>query len=216
MIVFSSSSTKRGLFSRRSRQNDESSRTAPYEDQHAGDHSVSTDAYVVKRVTPPASFDAIDDLLPLRLRAIHKDNDSCLICSENYECGAVVCSLPCGHMYHCNCIGDWLGRNCTCPVCRYELPTDDPDFEQGREMRMKTRSILEDCGNSKAAFAVQNNNALAQRRKMVRKGEKNTNLQLIVGRALRFHDKMASKDDCSEHTQASSDCSSSVSDATSH
>ena len=203
MIFFSSSRTRgRGLFSRRSRQNDESSRTASYEDEDTSDNSVT---YVARpRTTPPASVDAICDLLPLRLRAIPNGNDSCLICSDHYECGSdVVCSLPCGHIYHYNCIGDWLGRNCTCPVCRYELPTDDPTFEHGREMRMKDRSIVNDCAKSKAEF-VAVHNALAKRREAPFKGEKHTILQMGA-RALRFHEEMTNTDCCFQHTQESSD-----------
>ena len=93
--------------------------------------------------TPPASSDVINDLIPLRLRALHEYNDECLICSETFEIGCVVTSLPCGHMYHSDCIVGWLHRNCTCPICRYELPTDDPNFEKGRTERMKQRQIVE-------------------------------------------------------------------------
>ena len=130
----------------------------------------------------------------------------------------MVCSsLPCGHMCHFNCIGgDWLGRNCTCPVCRYELPTDDPDFEQGREMRMKDRSIVNDCAKSKAAFAAPVHNALAKRREAALKGEKHANLQMVVP-ALRFHDEIANTDCCFQQPQeSSSDCSSTVSDVEGH
>jgi hypothetical protein len=205
-----------GIFSRRSRRNDESSRTASYDEEDTSDNSTS-DANVAKRgTTPPAAIDAIGDLLPLRLRAIPEDNDSCIICSENYECGsAVVCSLPCGHMYHYDCISDWLGRNCTCPVCRYELPTDDPDFEQGREIRMKAHPIVNDCAKSKAAFTAVHN-ALAKRREAaLKEGEENTKLNMVF-RALRFHDELANIDCCFEHTQESRVCSSSVIDVGGH
>jgi large subunit ribosomal protein L40e len=45
----------------------------------------------------------------------------CLICSSEIEKGASVQSmqvLKCGHVFHRNCIGAWIGRSATCPTCR--------------------------------------------------------------------------------------------------
>jgi hypothetical protein len=86
---------------------------------------------------PPASLDAMNKLVQFRLRGIDEDDEECLICAETYEIGCVVTPLPCGHLYHSTCVTDWLCRQCTCPVCRCEIPTDNADYEAGRPERMK-------------------------------------------------------------------------------
>ncbi|NWJ09545.1 RN103 ligase, partial [Crypturellus undulatus] len=44
----------------------------------------------------------------------------CVVCLENFESRCLLTALPCGHVFHQNCIGVWLagGRHC-CPVCRW-------------------------------------------------------------------------------------------------
>ncbi|KGL91257.1 E3 ubiquitin-protein ligase RNF103, partial [Charadrius vociferus] len=44
----------------------------------------------------------------------------CVVCLENFANGCLLMGLPCGHVFHQNCIVMWLasGRHC-CPVCRW-------------------------------------------------------------------------------------------------
>ena len=50
----------------------------------------------------------------------------------------MMTQLPCGHTYHTGCIAMWFKKHCTCPECRYEVPTDDFFYELDRAERMKS------------------------------------------------------------------------------
>jgi hypothetical protein len=103
---------------------------------------------------PPASDAAIASLIQSPLTAkelILFQNKMCSVCCEVFKVDQVVSRLPCGHVYHPNCVEPWLARHCTCPSCRYELPTDDDDFEEGRMERMNLRKLPEICSDCDAS-----------------------------------------------------------------
>ncbi|PKA57366.1 E3 ubiquitin-protein ligase RING1 [Apostasia shenzhenica] len=50
------------------------------------------------------------------------DNNCCAVCKDEISPTQSAKKLPCSHHYHENCIGLWLDRRNTCPLCRYELP----------------------------------------------------------------------------------------------
>ena len=55
----------------------------------------------------------------------HIDHDSCSICIGEYEDSSRVKMLTCKHLFHENCIDEWImkGRdtNIVCPVCWTDL-----------------------------------------------------------------------------------------------
>lgn len=63
----------------------------------------------------------------------------CPVCQEGYagKPGAVVCRLPCRHLFHEECVLAWLRKRNTCPMCRFELPAADEAYEVGRFERQR-------------------------------------------------------------------------------
>ena len=49
------------------------------------------------------------------------ENNNCVICLGDFEGGDSVTTLPCVHMFHTECIKNWLQSKNHCPVCKYEI-----------------------------------------------------------------------------------------------
>ncbi|OXM78657.1 hypothetical protein C364_03586 [Cryptococcus neoformans Bt63] len=49
----------------------------------------------------------------------------CPVCKDDFEIGNEVMLIPCGHIYHPDCLVPWLRQNGTCPVCRFSLVSED-------------------------------------------------------------------------------------------
>ncbi|XP_010474409.1 PREDICTED: E3 ubiquitin-protein ligase Praja-2-like [Camelina sativa] len=81
---------------------------------------------------PPAAKSVIEDLpvVELTVEELNKGNNVCAVCKDEIVVEEKVRRLPCSHFYHGDCIMPWLGIRNTCPVCRYELPTDDLEYER--------------------------------------------------------------------------------------
>jgi hypothetical protein len=83
---------------------------------------------------PPASRASVERL-PVVIVGGEEAAHGCAVCKDGITQGELATRLPCGHFYHGACIGPWLAIRNSCPVCRYELPTDDPEYEQRRAKR---------------------------------------------------------------------------------
>ncbi|KAK4387448.1 E3 ubiquitin-protein ligase CIP8 [Sesamum angolense] len=88
-----------------------------------------------RRGAPPAAKAAVEGLESV---VIGKEENTivCAICKDLVNVGEVAKNLPCGHGYHGECIVPWLGSRNSCPVCRFELPTDDPEYEEERKKKV--------------------------------------------------------------------------------
>lgn len=91
------------------------------------DHFAETESST--RGAPPASVSFISNMRCMTYKEEKMDSVACAICKESFIVGTAVNELPCFHLYHPSCILPWLSARNTCPLCRYELPTDDKDYE---------------------------------------------------------------------------------------
>ena len=48
-----------------------------------------------------------------------EEADKCTICLSEFEVEEDVRRLPCFHLFHVECVDQWLGQNKRCPICRY-------------------------------------------------------------------------------------------------
>jgi hypothetical protein len=93
---------------------------------------------------PPASQNAIDRLPMVKVTAddlLEAANKECTVCLDEQKLGNYCVKLQCGHLFHRDCLTDWLKCQCTCPVCRFEIETDDKTYEADRKSRMKKRKL---------------------------------------------------------------------------
>ena len=57
-------------------------------------------------------------------------DDACLICQDKFAAEERPTSMPCAHAFHLDCLKPWLSEHNTCPTCRYELDTDDEQYNR--------------------------------------------------------------------------------------
>jgi len=77
---------------------------------------------------PPASKENLNKLkkFDMNEKYCKKENGklelpNCCICLNTINFGEKTILLPCGHMFHCDCILTWLKNSNTCPMCRFEI-----------------------------------------------------------------------------------------------
>lgn len=91
---------------------------------------------------PPASKDEVDKLNRMKVNNENRDEINkmsgeagCSVCKEDYESDQTAIKLPCSHLFHDECILPWLKDRNSCPTCRFELKTDDDDYESRKNQK---------------------------------------------------------------------------------
>lgn len=78
--------------------------------------------------TPPARKEAVESLASVKIQE-EVTTLQCSVCLDDFEIGMVAKEMPCKHKFHVDCLLPWLELHCSCPVCRFELPSDETKTE---------------------------------------------------------------------------------------
>ncbi|CAG8476154.1 9290_t:CDS:2 [Funneliformis mosseae] len=97
---------------------------------------------------PPASKSFIKNL-PRVTKSEIKPDDTCIICAEHFLSNEKtnVTKLPCSHMFDKDCILPWLELHNTCPNCRFEVESDDPEWKKKQREKQKIEDSEEEDPN---------------------------------------------------------------------
>ncbi|KAH7649798.1 ring domain [Cryptosporidium bovis] len=99
--------------------------------------------------SPPASVQVVEQLPRETVSESNiakiKLGGPCAVCQDEYNVGDEVMGLTrdvevCPHIFHVNCLMPWLNQHNSCPVCRFELPTDDDSYENRRRTTQNSSS----------------------------------------------------------------------------
>lgn len=80
----------------------------------------------------PASK-TIFDKLPTKKFTKDDATGECAICKCDWTENDEGVELPCRHVFHADCVGQWFKSSNQCPMCRFEVETDDPEYEKVRK-----------------------------------------------------------------------------------
>lgn len=91
------------------------------------------------------------------------DGSTCAICLEAIVPTAAALGLPCTHIFHRACLGQWLSRHNSCPTCKLTLPRlpgdEAPyslDSEEQLFVRLKEWTISGMCERCQMSYHEKN------------------------------------------------------------
>jgi hypothetical protein len=79
-----------------------------------------------KRVIPN---EELSKLQIVSFSELQTDEKSCSICLDEFVPESKLYIIPCNHLFHKECLKDWVAENYKCPVCRGEIAKYKVDLE---------------------------------------------------------------------------------------
>ncbi|KAJ3417355.1 hypothetical protein HDV05_004820 [Chytridiales sp. JEL 0842] len=129
-------------------------------------HSAGFNGHFHLQGQPPASREAVEELKRVRIpfslkRREKRGKGLCTVCQDTLSDGTprdvdgmevdktegefeYGLMMPCRHLFHNQCLRKWLDSSNTCPTCRFEIKTDNVEYNVGVSKRMQER---ETCMN---------------------------------------------------------------------
>jgi E3 ubiquitin-protein ligase RNF115/126 len=103
---------------------------------------------LIHRGTPPAANSVIEGFPAVVIcqDEIKSGAAFCAICKDVIPLGESGKKFPYQHLYHGDFLIPWLNYRNSSLMCRYELPTDDADYEDRKEQCCMLRSTTTNPG----------------------------------------------------------------------
>ena len=81
----------------------------------------------IRNLEHPTDQHILNELPEIQIDDVTKldsEKKNCVICLEDFKIGDKTTILPCIHLFHSNCIQNWLKSQNSCPICKFKL-TDE-------------------------------------------------------------------------------------------
>ena len=59
------------------------------------------------------------------INKLSEDKKKCIICLEDFKNNDDTIILPCIHIFHEECIKNWMKKNDSCPICKFHINTEN-------------------------------------------------------------------------------------------
>ncbi|KAJ7521141.1 hypothetical protein O6H91_19G039800 [Diphasiastrum complanatum] len=76
------------------------------------------------------------------------EGSQCAVCREELLAGDATQKMPCAHLFHPECLKPWLDQHNSCPICRFEMLTDDHEYESKKEREREAEEERKGSANA--------------------------------------------------------------------